>query len=85
MSLWTKVDSNADYDLWEAKTPGGAALRVTGMLGRGPPPDWMVKHHTDRYGDKPPDAELGATGVRYRHRRPDETEWYEYDYTPRKP
>jgi hypothetical protein len=81
MSLWIKVDSNADTILWEAKCPDGRTpLRVTGS-GH-PPPDWMVKHHTDRFGNNPPKAELGAKGHRYLF--PDETEWREYGYVPRR-
>ncbi len=82
MSLWTLVDSNTDTMLWEAKTPGGAPLRVTGRPGGRRPPDYMVKHHTDRFGDNPPQCELGATGHRYLF--PDENEWRNYGYTPRK-
>jgi hypothetical protein len=83
MGLWTKVDSNSDTILWEAKCPDGVTpLRVPGSRET-PPPDWMVKHHTDRFGNNPPKTELGATG--YRFLFPDETEWREYGYTPRKP
>ncbi len=82
MSLWRKVGQNSDTILWEAKCPDGITpLLVTGALVGSPPPDWMVKHHTDRFGNNPPRCELGATGHRYLF--PGETEWLEYGYTPR--
>ncbi len=79
MSLWRKVDKNSDTILWEAKCPDGhTSLRVTGPVA---PPDWMVQHHTDRFGNNPPKVELGETGHRYLF--PGETEWREYGYRPR--
>lgn len=82
MSRWRKVDQNANHIMWEATCPDGKTpLCVTGGLKDGPPPDWMVRHHTDRFGNNPPKAELGETGVRYLF--PGETEWREYGYMPR--
>ena len=81
MSLWRMVDSNVDHALWEAALPSGAPILVSGALANGPPPDWMVQHHADRFGNNPPRTELGKTGVRFLF--PGETEWREYGYTPR--
>ncbi len=79
MSLWRKVDQNPDTTLWEATCPDGRTpLRVTGQTA---PPDWMVKHHTDRFGNNPPKTELGQRGHRYLF--PDETTWREYGFTPK--
>ena len=83
MSLWSKVDQNTTSNMWEAKCPDGRTpLRVACSLHDGPPPDWMIKHHTDRWDNNPPKCELGATGHRYLF--PGETEWREYGYAPRK-
>lgn len=81
MSLWHKAERNVDTQIWEVALPGGSKLRVTGGLHDRPPPDWMVKHHTDRWGNNPPRVELGATGHRYLF--PGDTEWREYGYKPK--
>ena len=80
MGLWTKVDSNPDHELWEAPLPSGNG--VIRMLSLGLPADWWLEHHTKRFGDKPPLTELGERGCRLLF--PDETEWREYSYVPRK-
>jgi len=81
MSIWTKVDSNPDHELWEARLPSNNG--VIRMLSKGAPADWWLEHHTKRFGDKPPRTELGARGCRFLF--PDETTWREYGYIPRKP
>ncbi len=82
MSLWRKVDENANLFMWEATCPDGhTPLRVVGVRNGLPPPDYMVKHNTDRFGNDPPKCELGARGHRYLF--PGEAAWREYGYTPR--
>ena len=77
---WRKIDSNADLILWEAKLPKGGVMRLATETQ---PPAWLLDHHYQRYGEHPPEVELGERGQRLR--MPGSREWHEYGFTPRRP
>lgn len=75
---WKKIDSNNTLTLWEAQLPKGGVMRIATKTQ---PEAWWLDHHYKRFGEHPPEVELGETG--HRIRMPDEHEWREYGFKPR--